>query len=179
MKRGGVARMERSELNYFEQIFIALNRKRVKYLLIGGVAINLYGIERMTADVDLMLELEENNLRKFVAAMGALGYKPKVPVKAEDLISASKRQEWIREKGMTVFSFYHPKYPFRLVDVLIETDVDFVSAYAKRTMLKTPGTVTPLADVDTLIALKTIADRPQDRADIEHLRRIGRYENKR
>ncbi|MCX5884971.1 MAG: hypothetical protein NT096_03515 [Proteobacteria bacterium] len=164
--------MDRSDISYFEEIAGSMNKKRVRYLVVGGVAVNLYGIERMTADLDLIVDLEESNLKKFISAMKELGYKPKVPVKAEDLISPAKRKEWIKEKGMKVFSFYHPKHPFRLIDVLIEIPVDFETAYAKRVKTKSSDVITPLASVDTLIRLKEIAGRPQDTADIYHLKRI-------
>lgn len=141
-------------------------------MVIGGVAINLYGIERMTADLDLIVGLEEGNLKRFVSVMNKLGYKPKVPVKAEDLISIAKGQEWVKKKDMKVFSFYHPKHPFRLIGILIEIPFDFDNAYKKRVKIKTHNTMTLLANMDTLITLKQLSGRPQDKADIYHLQKI-------
>ena len=46
----------------FERLFSALNRSKVRYLVVGGIAVNLYGIERATADIDLVVDLEDRNL---------------------------------------------------------------------------------------------------------------------
>ena len=58
-----------------------MNGKKIRYLVAGGVAVNLYGIERATGDIDLVVHLERNNLEKFVEVMKEFGFKPKVPVK--------------------------------------------------------------------------------------------------
>jgi hypothetical protein len=44
----------------FIALFDALNKNHVQYLVAGGVAVNLYGIERATADIDLVVYLESN-----------------------------------------------------------------------------------------------------------------------
>jgi len=42
-----------------KRIFKALSEARVKYMLAGGIAVNLYGIERATADMDIVVFLSE------------------------------------------------------------------------------------------------------------------------
>lgn len=46
----------------FEYLFSALNKARVRYLVVGGIAVNIYGIERATADIDLV-EMKEKTGR--------------------------------------------------------------------------------------------------------------------
>lgn len=157
---------------YFEEIFYALNKRRVRYLVVGGVAMNLYGIERMTADLDLIVDLEERNLRRFITVMNNLDYKPKVPVKAEDFISKVKREQWLREKNMKVFSFYNREIPYRLVDVFVEIPFNFSAVYEHRKKIKIQSTTIFLIDIENLIRLKSISGRPQDLADIHHLEMI-------
>ena len=70
----------------FEKVFSALNKAKVRYLVVGGIAVNLYGIERATADIDLVVDLEGNNLNRFIAVMKELNFKPKIPVRLEDFI---------------------------------------------------------------------------------------------
>jgi hypothetical protein len=48
-------------------IFKRLNEKKIKYIVVGGIAVNLYGIPRMTYDLDLLLDLEDENLRRFLS----------------------------------------------------------------------------------------------------------------
>ena len=45
-----------------KKIFDVLNQYNVKYLVCGGLAVNIYGIPRMTADIDLLLDFEDNNI---------------------------------------------------------------------------------------------------------------------
>ncbi len=90
---------------FYEDVFRILNEYKVKYIVVGGVAVVLHGVLRFTADLDLIVELKEENLEKFYVALGTIGYLPKVPVKKEEFKDARKREEWKKEKGMKVFSF--------------------------------------------------------------------------
>ena len=38
---------------FYEEILIALQKHRVRYLILGGAAVNLHGVPRMTADLDM------------------------------------------------------------------------------------------------------------------------------
>ena len=73
----------------FKKLFSTLNQKKVKYMVAGGIAVNLYGIERATADVDIIIKLVDANLRNFVEAMKGLGLKPKIPVRLDDFLDAA------------------------------------------------------------------------------------------
>ena len=78
------------ELDYLG-IFKEFNKKKIKYIVCGGIAVNLLGIPRMTYDLDLLLKLEDKNLNKFVKLMKRLGYKAKIPVDIGDF--AKKKKE--------------------------------------------------------------------------------------
>ncbi len=41
----------------FEEVCGALNRARVRYVVVGGVAVVLHGYPRLTADLDLVVDL--------------------------------------------------------------------------------------------------------------------------
>jgi hypothetical protein len=156
----------------FRNIFSCLNRKSVRYLVAGGVAVNLYGIERATADLDLVVLLEKSNLEKFVEAVRELGLKPKLPVKLEDFVDDEKRGSWLTEKNMKVFSLYDPQNPFFLLDVLIDAPYDVKAMLSRRKELRFEDTLIPLVAIQDLIAMKEASDRPQDRADVFYLKKI-------
>jgi len=42
----------------YEEILRALNARKVNYVVVGGVALVLHGVVRMTADLDLIVRLE-------------------------------------------------------------------------------------------------------------------------
>src|SRR5262247_4423233 len=51
-----------------------LNRHRVRYLLAGGVAANLHGSVRATADVDVLVPKDPRNTERLLAALAELPY---------------------------------------------------------------------------------------------------------
>lgn len=156
-----------------KRIFKALNQARVKYMLAGGIAVNLYGIERATADMDIIVLLEEKNLFRLVGMSENLGLKPKIPVKISDIIDPEKRRAWIKEKNMKVFSLYDPRNPFIILDVLIEFPFDFSEVYNRRKKIRLEDTTISVVPLDVLIAMKKGTGRPQDRADVFYLSKIA------
>ncbi len=156
----------------FLVLFAALNRKKVQYLVAGGWAVNLYGIERATGDLDLVVYLEKRNLEKFLTVMREMAFKPKVPVSLDDFSRKEKREEWIRDKGMVVFSFFDPENPFFSLDVFIDIPFDFQKVYPDRTRIKTGTTFVPVVPVRTLIEMKEKVGRPQDIADVYYLKQL-------
>ncbi|HEX9742561.1 MAG TPA: hypothetical protein VGA17_07195 [Nitrospiraceae bacterium] len=156
----------------YEALFRGLHIARVRYLLVGAVAINLHGVPRMTADVDLMVDMADANLRTFVQTLTSLGYKPRVPVDAAEVLNPEKRREWRDTKSMIVFTWLHPARPYEEVDMFLNNPIDFGTAYANRKEVSLGDYAVPLSGISDLIALKTISGREQDRSDIEALRQI-------
>lgn len=161
---------------FYEAIFEKLNESHVDYIVVGGVALVLHGVVRLTADLDLMVHLESNNLSNFVNIMYELGYKPKIPVNAMSIIDPAIREAWIKEKNMTVFTFYHPKNPIGLIDVFINEPIDYKEVKMHSINVKSGDLVIPIISIDDLIKLKKISGRPQDIADIAALREIKKDE---
>jgi hypothetical protein len=159
-------------MELFKRLFSSLNEASVKYLVAGGIAVNLYGIQRSTADIDIVLKLDEENVEKFLGVAKLLGLKPKVPVALEEFREKSQRERWVRDKGMIVFSLYDAKRPFFLLDIFIEEPFDFERVYAGRRDFEYDDTTVPVVSIADLIAMKEVSDRPQDRADIFFLRKI-------
>lgn len=54
------------------RIFAALERHRVEYLTIGGVAVNVHGHVRNTRDVDILVEWTPENMQRLAVALGEL-----------------------------------------------------------------------------------------------------------
>ena len=94
---------------FYLEVFKKLNERKVRYLIIGGVAVNFYGFPRLTFDLDLMIDLADNNsVDGFVDSMKELSFKPVIPVKIEDFLDPIKRKMWVKKKNMKVFSVYNP-----------------------------------------------------------------------
>jgi hypothetical protein len=158
----------------YEAIFRGLNGAGTRYLIVGAVAVNLHGIPRMTADLDVMVDLAEPNLRSFVDTMAALGYRPRAPVSAAALLDAAARRAWRETKDMVMFTWIHPDRPYEEVDLFLENPIDFAPAYARRVDVAAGNLSLPIACIQDLIALKRLAGRAQDRSDIAALMQLQR-----
>jgi predicted nucleotidyltransferase len=165
---------KKGEHLYYEDIFRKLQEKNIRYLIIGGVAVNLHGIQRATGDVDLMLDMEKDNVLKFISIMKELGMIPKVPVNPEDLADPKKVMQWQEEKNMKVFSYTHPDNPYITVDIMTSNPINFDDSYQERKTTKAWGVNISLIGKKDLIKLKEIAGREQDLADIENLEKYVR-----
>jgi hypothetical protein len=164
---------------FYEEVFKALNKARVKYVVVGGVAVVLHGYPRLTQDLDLIVFLEENNLARCFDVLAGIGYAPKAPVTRAQFLDEKERAKWGKEKGMTVFSFVNRKPPFNLVDIFIKHPFDFEIIYSKRKVIKAGGISIPIMDIDHLIRIKRKAGRGKDLDDIVQLNAIKKfiYEN--
>ncbi len=63
-------------MSEFEDVLAALNRARVRFLLVGGLASVLHGVPRTTVDIDLALDPGKENVRRAVRALKRLGLSP-------------------------------------------------------------------------------------------------------
>lgn len=154
-----------------EAIVRALNEAGVRYLVVGGLAVVAHGYVRFTADVDLVLDPEPESLRRAIAALDGLGYRPRAPVEFSEFADPVARARWAREKGLTVFSAFSRKHGATEVDLFIEPPFDFSDAYAKASTLElAPGVTATFVGLADLIEMKRKAGRPQDLQDIEALR---------
>ena len=86
-------------MKIFRNLFSSLNSDGVKYLVAGGIAVNLYGIERATADLDIVLKLDRENIKRFIEVAKELGLKPKIPVKIDDFADSEKEIDGLKKKA--------------------------------------------------------------------------------
>ena len=70
---------------FYLEVFRALEEHKVRYLLVGGLAMNLHGVPRMTMDIDLVIALDIKNLEGFIGAAVSLQLKPVLPIALSDL----------------------------------------------------------------------------------------------
>lgn len=57
-----------------------VERRRGAVLGGGGLAVNLYGVPRMTEDIDEIVATDKDNVAKIIAAPQKLGFVPQLPV---------------------------------------------------------------------------------------------------
>lgn len=62
-----------------------LAEAKVEFVLVGGLAVALHGYQRVTMGVDVVLAMEEENLRRLLFMVKASDLRPTIPVETESL----------------------------------------------------------------------------------------------
>jgi len=153
-------------------IFKELNRRKIKYIVVGGMAVNFHGIPRMTYDIDLVLYLDDSNLKKFLLLLKKWEFKPKVPVDIMDFANKNNREDWIREKNMKAFNLVNPKWAISEIDIVINTPIDYKKAEKNLRYRVIQGVSIPVISIADLIKMKQKSNRIQDKEDIKNLKKI-------
>lgn len=153
-------------------IFKGFNAKKIKYIVVGGLAVNLYGIPRMTYDIDILLNLEDENILEFLHLIKKWNFKPKVPVNIMDFANKEKREDWVTNKNMKAFTFVNPKWGISEIDVILDSPVNYEKAFINIKYIDLKGISVPTLSINDLIKMKKISNRQQDKDDIFHLMRI-------
>jgi len=160
------------EVRSVEAIVRALNEAQVKYLVVGGLAVNAHGFVRLTRDVDIVLALDSANAAKGLNTLLAIGYQMAIPAKPEDFADAATREEWRRSKEMIVLKLWSDEHRRTPVDIFVYEPFDFALESEVASALEIcPGLPAPVVSLSTLLQMKRVAGRPQDLIDIEELER--------
>lgn len=148
------------------KIFKGLDDHKVRYIVCGGLAMNIYGIPRMTVDIDLLLDFTAENVRVFQKLLLELKYKPLQPVDLESFIDSKNRREAIDSKNMIVYSYYNQISNFMQLDVLLDVPLTFEELWNRKNEVRSGDISINLVSVEDLIKMKEYSDRIQDRDDI-------------
>ena len=131
----------------------------VRYVVIGGVATILHGVNRTTVDVDVPIEPTPANAEAVLNALREIGLGTAFLTTPEELLSESK--------PITIFQDLLP------VDIHSRAPgIDFGEAWSRREVTDVHGVLVNILSLDDLIASKEAAGRPQDLADVTELRRL-------
>lgn len=149
-----------------------LSKSNVRYVICGGLAINIYGIPRMTADIDIILDLEIVNIKAFLQILKVYGYIQSIPLNLEDLIDVEVKKKLIKENNLVAYSFFSNIKNVTILDVLVDVPISFEDLWSNRSKRLIKNGEIYLASIDHLIELKKYAGRLQDQKDIEALLKL-------
>jgi len=156
-------------MNPYGKIFKALNEVKISYIVVGGVAMNLLGYSRFTGDIDILLALDEANLKNMAMLMKKMGYEKRLPVDIQEFGEEGKALKLIKEKNLIAYTFANPKEPQFSIDVIVGESLKF-NAYKKhRTLVKIWDIRIPVVSIDDLIGMKRSTDREKDAQDVAAL----------
>ena len=157
---------------YYQEILASLYRKKIRYLIVGGLALNLHGVPRSTMDIDIIISTDPENVMELVGILRELGYLPRLPVDPNLISDEATVSDWIENRNLKAFSFYHEADPFKVVDILLAHPLDFDRSFNDRSTKTLDDMEIYLASIDDLIRMKSYSGRPQDLSDIRLLEKL-------
>ncbi len=161
-------------MSLFHPVINVFNQAGIDYVVVGELAALAHGVNRCTAVVEFVIELERKNAEEAIRQIMALGLKPKVSVDPMLFADEKQRSVWIKEKNMKVFSFYHPENSFLIIDFFVEYPIDFKSLHA-RSIIKQLGTIpVRVCGKDDLNAIKKENERAMENVRLEHALHIAK-----
>jgi hypothetical protein len=160
-------------MGYYEEILLALIDTKVDFIVGGGVACVLHGVERVTMDVDVAVAMDTANFSKFLDVMKRLGLKPRVPIDPRSLLDDQVLKSIIEEKKALVFSFLDPDLPVRHIDIFLRSDLNHAALSPHIELVAFHGRHLKLITKKKLLEIKLAIHPPRlkDQIDIEFLRK--------
>ena len=164
------------EVRSIEAIVKTLNDAKVQYLIVGGLAVNAHGYERLTVDLDLVIGLQPENIKRALHALQSIGYQMAIPVTPEDFANLELRETWRREKNMVVLRLWSDAHRRTPIDVFVYEPFDFEREFAQANWAPVVGsTRAPVVRYETLLVMKREAGRDRDLLDIQALKKLDPY----
>ena len=166
--------MRDTQQSHLIEILCALVDEGVQFVVAGGAAIVLHGIQRMTLDLDIAVSLERTNLLRFISILNQLKFIPRAPVPADTILNRERIEMLIREKNALVFTFWCPGEPYKQIDMFLTRENSFDGLVADARMLTVRGRTVLVASRRKLIEMKRRIEpiRDQDLSDIQALQII-------
>ncbi len=138
-----------------------LNKHEVEYLLIGGYAVNFYGYNRTTGDLDIWINKTEANKSKLVAAIEDFGY---------DVSQLALRSA----EEILMFSLGSRNEPGHIEITNQIAGIQFEHAYKQVQVKKVGDIPVKFIHYKDLIKNKLASARHKDLDDVENLKNINR-----
>ena len=141
----------------FRDFLSALNNNEVRYLLVGGFSVILYGYSRTTGDMDIWVDRTSENYQKLKKAFSEFG----MPVfdMTED--------NFLFHPNWDVFTVGNPPVA---IDVMIRVKgLDFETCFNQSVLFEDDGLKIRTIHKNNLIEAKKVSGRSKDLNDLENL----------
>lgn len=149
------------QFGQFIAVLKAFEEFEVDYVLIGGVAVVLQGMERLTRDIDIFVKMEPENIDRLRRALRATFDDPSI-----EEITLKELNDYPVIRYGTPAGFYIDIMS-RLGEMATYDDLEFESITFQDTKIN-------IATPETLYRLKKDTIRDKDKIDAEFLRELIR-----
>ena len=137
----------------FKEFLRYLKDHEVRFLLIGGYAVNAHGYVRNTVDIDVWVASNPENRRRVVHAVREFGFAST----GYDVLDAER----------AMLSMGAP--PLRIAVMRVIDGVEFEDCWSRRVQVVLDGVELPLISLPDLKTNKLASGRPKDLVDLNEL----------
>jgi len=144
----------------FKAFIQCLNKNNIKYLLVGGWAVGIYGHPRATKDIDFLLSNDQKNINQIKKALDEFGAPP------IDL-------EKFKEKGYVIRMGSSPIQ----IDMINSADgIDINDCFKRKKLIDIEGIKVNVISINDLIKNKKTSARSIDINDADKLEKQLKYD---
>lgn len=148
--------------NEHRLILKALLKYQVDFMLVGGYAVNYYGYNRVTGDMDIWLNSDNNNKELLLNALSDLGFD-------EEGIATIRSWDFTRPQKFHIGDESHPDKTEFMTHI---SGVKYQDAKKISVRADIDGFVLPIIHINSLLQNKKATGRSKDIVDAEYLEKI-------
>ena len=142
----------------YEKLLENLGKAKVRFIVVGGLAVALNGFVRTTEDVDILVETSAENINRLLSALSSFGQGHARELSLGDFDATEGAVRVVEDFPLDIFTVMRGKQYRDLISAtrqvaINSTKVDFLDAAA-------------------LVQLKEGSQREKDQIDIAALKRI-------
>ena len=151
---------------FINKVCSSLDKRRVRYAIVGGYAVALHGAVRGTMDVDIVINWNLRSLKNAEKALQEIQLVSRLPVGAEDVYRF--RDEYVSNRNLIAWNFFNPADVSQQVDIVITYDLKGSTRIRKHSQ----AGVIQVLSLDELMTMKKESGRQQDLEDVKALEKL-------
>ncbi len=142
----------------FFELLTSLSRNQVKYILVGGLAVDFCGYSRATHDVDIIIEYSETNINLLLSCLSNFGQGSATELSYKDFDLEEGCIRIVEDYPLDIFTImrgnvYQDLLQYVEIDKIEDTQISYLNA-------------------NGLIKLKKESLRPKDQIDVQTLQSL-------
>jgi hypothetical protein len=137
----------------FREFIRCLNKHEVRYLLVGGWAVGIYGNPRATKDIDFLIAVDDENIEQLQSALREFG-------------APTVENRVFQEPGNV---YRIGSSPVQIDIINQASGIDFEDCFSRRRLLSSEDLEISTISKADLIRNKRASGRHRDLADVEFL----------
>lgn len=141
------------DITTFLELLTLLNQHQVKYILVGGLAVDFCGYSRATHDVDIIIEYSKTNINLLLSSLAQFGQGSAKALSYEDFDLEEGCIRIVEDYPLDIFTIMRGNI---YQDLLQYVEID-------------TNTHIPYLNAKGLIELKKDSLRPKDKIDVQIL----------